>query len=58
LPPRLRVTFDQRVLEDLSYDEIALSQRITSANARKRVQQARAQLRRRLAGPTGRALIE
>ena len=58
LPPRLRVTFDQRVLEDLSYDEIALSQRITSANARKRVQQAREQLRRRLAGPTGRALIE
>lgn len=58
LPPRLRVTFDQRVLEDLSYDEIALSQRITSANARKRVQQAREQLRRRLAGPTGRALME
>jgi len=58
LPPRLRLTFDQRVVEDLSYEEIAMGQGITQANARKRVQQAREQLRRRLAGPTERGLME
>lgn len=55
LPQRLRATFDLRVFEDRSYEEIAEAQAITPANARKRVQQAREHLRQRLAGSmTGR----
>lgn len=49
LPPRLSVAFSLRVLDDLEYDDICRRLGITPENARKRVQQARARLRDRLA---------
>jgi RNA polymerase sigma factor (sigma-70 family) len=48
LPPRLRDVFDLRFREELTYPEIAQRLQITQENARKRVQQAREQLRRQL----------
>lgn len=45
LPERLREVLVLRVLRKMSYDEIAARLHLTSVNARKRVQQARAALR-------------
>ena len=48
LPPLLRQAFILRCIEELSYPEIAQRLEITEANARKRVEQARAKLRKSL----------
>lgn len=48
LPPRLRDVVRLRFLQEMSYDAIAKTLSITSENARKRVQQARAALQNRL----------
>lgn len=48
LPQRLRETFELRFLEALPYEEISERLAISQDNARKRVQQARAFLRREL----------
>jgi RNA polymerase sigma factor (sigma-70 family) len=45
LPARLRLVFEQRFLQDLSYSVIATRMDITTANARKRSQQSRAIVR-------------
>ncbi|MEA2695068.1 MAG: hypothetical protein QOJ16_4455 [Acidobacteriota bacterium] len=50
LPERLRRPMVLRFFRQLSYQEIGLQLRISEENARKRVQQARAALRERLAG--------
>ena len=48
LPFLLRQAFILRCIEELSYPEIAQRLEITEANARKRVEQARAKLRKSL----------
>jgi RNA polymerase sigma factor (sigma-70 family) len=48
LPFLLRQAFILRCIEELSYSEIAQRLEITEANARKRVEQARAKLRKSL----------
>ena len=48
LPLLLRQAFILRCIEELSYSEIAQQLEITEANARKRVEQARAKLRKSL----------
>jgi RNA polymerase sigma-70 factor (ECF subfamily) len=48
LPPALREAAELRFLQDQSYETIALRAKITEANARKRVQQARELLAERL----------
>ncbi|MFM7572492.1 MAG: RNA polymerase sigma factor [Snowella sp.] len=48
LPKSLRQAFTLRCVEELSYPEIAQHLEITEANARKRVEQARAKLRKSL----------
>jgi tetratricopeptide (TPR) repeat protein len=50
LPDRLRQPMVLRFFRQLSYQEIGRELRISEENARKRVQQARAMLRERLAG--------
>lgn len=49
LPPRLAAAFQLRCVDGVGYDEISRLLSITQANARKRVQQARAYLSGRLA---------
>jgi RNA polymerase sigma-70 factor (ECF subfamily) len=49
LPPKLNAVMVLRVQEDMSYDDIAERLDLSAANVRKRVSQARAILRRRLA---------
>jgi RNA polymerase sigma factor (sigma-70 family) len=60
LPPRLRETAVMRFCRQFSYPEISFELRISEENVRKRVQQARAALRQRLAdyleGGRGQAL--
>lgn len=53
LPPRLRVAFELRLQEGLSYAEMSEALAITQENARKRVQQARVQLRLELGEHAG-----
>ncbi|MFM7438653.1 MAG: RNA polymerase sigma factor [Snowella sp.] len=48
MPKSLRQAFTLRCVEELSYPEIAQHLEITEANARKRVEQARAKLRKSL----------
>ena len=48
LPPRLRVAFELRFHDQLSYPELSQALEITQENARKRVQQARQRLREEL----------
>lgn len=48
LPPLLSQAFTLRCIEELSYPEIAQRLDITEANARKRVEQARAKLKKSL----------
>lgn len=51
LPKPLKQAFTLRCIEELSYPEIAQQLEITEANARKRVEQARAKLRKFLESP-------
>lgn len=48
LPPRLRKVSRRRFLDEAPYDEIAAEAGITEENVRKRIQEARALLARRL----------
>jgi len=48
LPPPLRIVAELRFVQEMDYDFISQRLSITEANARKRVQQAREQLRPRL----------
>ena len=50
LPPRLYEPFMLRFIEDMSYEDISHSLGISPQNARKRIQQAREQLRAQLVG--------
>ncbi len=48
LPPRLRTAFRLRFIHEMSYLDISAQLNLTTANTRKRVQQARTILRKRL----------
>lgn len=49
LPSNLRVPFEMRFLQDMSYEDIAKQLQLTNCNARKRVQFASSMLREALA---------